>query len=110
MLLLQMRKEPVYFVYILASRSLNLYIGVTNHLSRRVEEHREGSASVFTRTYNINRLVYYESFRYINSAIRREKVLKSWLRKRKLQLIRSVNPAWIDLYEELGKPITKPKI
>ena len=86
-----------YYVYILASRSRTLYIGVTNHLRRRVREHREGIANTFTAKYKIHRLVYYERFQYINNAIAREKYLKHFTREEKITLIESTNPVWEDL-------------
>jgi putative endonuclease len=99
-----MRQERIYFVYILASRSRTLYVGVTNSVVQRVKEHREGTVSSFTKQYRIHRLVYYEEYHDIEEAIRREKVIKGWRRERKLQLIESINPAWEDLYEDFGKP------
>ena len=99
-----MLRDVTYFVYIAASRSRNLYIGVTNSLIRRMEEHRSGE-STFTSRYKIERLVYYEAFQYANDAIRRETVLKGWKRSRKIELIESLNPAWVDLSEEFGKLI-----
>lgn len=89
--------ERLYYVYILASRSHNLYIGVTNNLDRRIEEHRSGSVEEFTGRYNINRLVHFEVFRNVRTAIAREKRLKSWRREKKLVLIQTTNPAWVDL-------------
>lgn len=86
-----------YYVYILASRSRTLYTGVANNIHRRVGEHKAGSASRFTAKYKINRLVYYEEFKYIDRAIAREKVIKGWLRSRKVALIESANPTWEDL-------------
>jgi putative endonuclease len=99
-----MPKDVTYFVYIAASRSRNLYIGVTNSLVRRMEEHRNGE-STFTSRYKIERLIYYEAFQYVNDAIRRETVLKGWTRARKLSLIESLNPGWVDLSADFGKII-----
>ncbi len=90
-----------YFVYIVASRSRTLYIGVTNDLLRRVEEHREGTAGSFTAKYRVHRLVYFERFQYVGNAISREKQLKGWLRSRKVALVSERNPTWEDLYLEL---------
>jgi putative endonuclease len=91
-----------YYVYILASqRNGTLYIGVTNDLSRRVWEHREQRAEGFTSKYNVNRLVWCEEHRYVDRAIQREKSLKKWPRKWKLDLIETSNPEWNDLYEGL---------
>ena len=88
-----------YYVYILASRTKRLYIGVTNNLERRVREHKVGLIEGFTKRYNIDRLVGYEEFHSITSAIEREKQLKGWLRRKKIVLIDSVNPEWDDLAE-----------
>jgi putative endonuclease len=92
-----MPKEHQYFVYILSSHSRTLYIGVTNHLNRRLQEHREGTADSFTNRYNIHRLVYFERFQYIGNAIAREKYLKHFTRAEKLTLITESNPTWEDL-------------
>ena len=92
-----------YYVYIL-SNNINtvIYTGVTNDLIRRVYEHRNNILpSSFTAKYNVHKLVYYEETKDINSAIEREKQIKSWNRKRKNQLINSINPSWQDLYEEI---------
>jgi len=83
-----MQRDVTYFVYILASHTRVLYIGVTNSLIRRVGEHRAGKGSVFTRRYRVHRLVYYES-----------------LRSRKVDLVTSLNPQWHDLFEDFGKPV-----
>jgi len=87
-----------YFVYILASRmNGTLYVGVTNDLARRTEEHRQGIAAGFTRKHAIHRLVYAESFEEIEEAIAMEKRLKRWRRAWKIQLIEKSNPEWRDL-------------
>lgn len=86
-----------YSVYIMASASLNLYTGITSNLPRRVWQHRQKQPKGFTSKYNINRLVYYETFADVRSAIQREKQIKGWLRKRKIALIESVNRDWKDL-------------
>ncbi|MGA7156057.1 MAG: GIY-YIG nuclease family protein [Acidobacteriaceae bacterium] len=85
----------------LSSRSRTLYIGVTNNLLRRLAEHREGPANSFTRRYNIDRLVYFERFQYIDNAITREKTLKHMTRAEKLALISASNPTWDDLADSL---------
>jgi len=88
-----------YYVYILSSdRNGTLYIGVTSDLTKRVYEHRFKTIAGFTRKYNAHQLVYYEIADDINSAIAREKLLKSWNRKWKLDLIEENNPQWEDLY------------
>ncbi len=86
-----------YAVYILASRSRTLYIGVTSDLMRRLYEHKNKLVPGFTSKYNIHRLVYFEQTEDVNAAIAREKVLKGWLRSRKIELIESMNPTWEDL-------------
>jgi len=90
------------FVYILASKSGVLYVGVTNRLRRRIVEHRLKLVDGFSARYNITRLVYYEKFGDIRNAIAREKQIKGWLRVKKIALIESTNPRWKDLAEELG--------
>jgi putative endonuclease len=90
----------MYFVYILASRSRTLYIGVTNNLAVRLQQHRTGKANSFTARYNIHRLVHFERFAYIDKAIAREKLLKHMTRTEKLLLIESHNPTWDDLSSE----------
>ncbi|HYN16408.1 MAG TPA: GIY-YIG nuclease family protein [Terriglobales bacterium] len=100
-----MKREPCYYVYIMASRSLNLYTGITNSLYRRALEHKCGEVEGFTKKYRIERLVYYETFRYVGNAIRREKQIKSWTRAKRLALIKSTNPTWQDLAEDWGKPV-----
>ncbi|WP_158785943.1 GIY-YIG nuclease family protein [Granulicella sp. L46] len=92
-----MPEEHRYFVYILSSRSRTLYIGVTNNLSRRLQEHRDGSPTSFTQRYRIDRLVYVERFQYIDNAIAREKYLKHFTRAEKLALVTESNPTWEDL-------------
>ncbi len=88
-----------YYVYILASRTKRLYIGMTNNLERRVWEHKAGMPDGFTRRYNIHKLVYYEEIDSAQAAIQREKQLKGWLRRKKVALVESVNPEWDDIAE-----------
>lgn len=91
-----------YFVHILASkRNGTLYIGVTNDLISRVFEHKEKLFEGFTKKYNVLLLVYYEIYNSIIEAIKREKALKKWYRKWKIELIEKDNPEWTDLYKEL---------
>ncbi|HVS74699.1 MAG TPA: GIY-YIG nuclease family protein [Candidatus Acidoferrales bacterium] len=92
-----------YCVYILASRSRNLYTGVTDDLQRRMVEHREGLVRGFTTRYRMFRLVHFELFADIRSAIAREKEIKAWRREKKIWLIERRNPTWQDLAEGLGK-------
>jgi putative endonuclease len=91
-----------YFTYILASRrNGTLYVGVTNNLLKRINEHKNKKASAFTKKYNVNKLVYYEECGDINAAIQREKQLKNWKRSWKIKLIEDFNPEWKDLYNKL---------
>ncbi len=85
-----------YYVYILTNRSKTLYTGVTNNLSRRLFEHRNGRGE-FTSRYKLDTLVYYERFGDVRSAIDREKQIKGLRRIKKIALIVAVNPAWQDL-------------
>ena len=87
------------FVYILASKTARLYIGVTNNLVRRAWEHREGLVPGFTRRYGLKRLVYYGQFEEPAAAIQREKQIKSYSRVKKLALVNSLNTNWRDLAE-----------
>ena len=91
------RREYNFYVYIMASSSRTLYVGMTNSLRARVLTHREKVIGSFTARYNIDRLVYFERFQYVRNAIAREKELKDWNRPRKVALIESVNPTWEDL-------------
>lgn len=86
-----------YHVYIMASASRRLYVGVTGNLIYRVNQHRQREIKGFTRKYQMVRLVYVEATSDVRSAIRREKQIKGWLRARKIQLIESMNPEWKDL-------------
>lgn len=90
-------REYAFYVYILSSRSRNLYVGITKNLRARLFEHRQTLPGSFTARYNINRLVYFEQYRYVRNAIAREKELKDWNRARKVALIESENPTWQDL-------------
>ena len=98
-----MRDEKRYYVYIMASRSLTLYTGVTGDLYHRALQHKAGEVEGFTKKYNINRLVFYETFKYVNNAIDREKQVKSWTRAKRLELIKNINPTWLDLAEGWGE-------
>jgi len=87
-----------YCVYIITNRGNTvLYIGVTNNLKRRVYEHRHKLIEGFTKKYNVVKLVYYEAFKTIDDAIKREKQIKNWKREWKIELIEKVNPKWKDL-------------
>jgi putative endonuclease len=104
--------EKRYSVYIMSSRSLTLHVGVTNSIYHRALQHKSGEVEGFTKRYRINRLVYYETFKYVGNAIAREKEIKGWSRAKKLALIKSMNPTRQDLAERWSKPIEplKPRI
>jgi putative endonuclease len=86
------------WIYILASRKNGtLYIGVTADLGTRIAQHKGGAVAGFTRQYHVSTLVYSEEFAHVRLAITREKALKGWNRRRKIELIESVNPDWDDL-------------
>jgi putative endonuclease len=92
-----------YFVYILASRrNGTLYVGVTNDLARRMNEHKGKLVPGFTRKYRVDKLVYFEEYPSILEARARERALKRWDRAWKLALIEEMNPQWRDLSEELA--------
>lgn len=91
--------QKTYYVYILASKTRVLYIGMTNDLERRTAEHKQKLVPGFTAKYNVNRLVHFETTSDVRSAIAREKQLKGWLRSKKLALIGAENPHWRDLSE-----------
>lgn len=95
-----MRNKNSY-VYIMASASGTLYIGVTNNLIRRVSEHREGRMKGFSKKYGCNKLVYYEHYTDVVCAINREKEIKKWRREKKTALIKTINPHWNDLWSDL---------
>jgi len=80
-----------------------LYIGVTSNLERRVYEHKNKLIDGFTKKYNVNKLVFYEQTSDVRVAIEREKQLKGWIRKRKNELVESVNPMWNDLSSDWNK-------
>lgn len=90
-------REYKFFVYIMARKSRVLYTGITNDLPVRVFEHKTRRFAGFTKQYQVHRLVYVESFRYVRSAIAREKEIKHWTRQRRVELIESLNPTWEDL-------------
>jgi len=95
-----MERQPT--VYILSNKPWGtLYTGVTSHLPWRVYQHKEKLGGGFTAKYNVDKLVYYESFGDMYSAITREKQIKAGSRRKKLQLIIGMNPNWNDLYEQI---------
>ena len=93
--------SKTYYVYILGNSRPTLYIGVTNNLVRRVWEHKKGLVDGFTKKYGLKKLLYFEQFSYVEDAIRREKQLKHWNRKWKLDLIKKTNPEFRDLYASI---------
>ena len=103
-----MRREHHYWVYIIGSISGTLYTGVTNDLLGRSMEHKSGEGSEFTSRYHCDRLLYFEFFRYVRSAICREKQIKSWRRSKKVALIQSMNPTWRDLSKDLDVKFRGP--
>jgi putative endonuclease len=102
-------REKRYYVYILASKSRTRYVGVTGFLMLRVIQHKTGEVKGFTRRYNVNRLVYYEVFQYVNNAIARETEIKTWRREKKVALIVPSNPTWEDLAADWGELIHSGK-
>ena len=94
--------ERHYCVYIMTNdHNTVLYTGVTNYLKRRVFQHKNGKGGVFTKRYNVHKLVYYEVGDNVNVAIWREKQIKAGSRQKKIDLINSLNPEWEDLYDEI---------
>jgi putative endonuclease len=92
------------WVYVLSSRPRGtLYIGVTNNLVRRIHEHRQGLADGFTKKYGLKRLVYYERHETMPLAIQREKTLKHWPRRWKIDLVTGMNPEWFDLWGDITR-------
>ena len=93
-----------FYVYILCNkRNGTLYAGVTSDLIKRVYEHKNNLIDGFTKKYNVHRLVWYEGHEVAQTAIEREKQIKKWKRKWKLELIEKHNPNWDDLYENIYK-------
>jgi putative endonuclease len=81
----------------MTNKSRTLYTGVTNDLERRIYEHKQTLVPEFTAKYNITQLVYFEATGDVRAAIEREKQIKGWLRVKKIALIESMNPEWVDL-------------
>lgn len=96
------RNEKQYYDYIMASKPKGtIYIGVTNSLAKRVYEHKHNLFKGFTNKYSVHQLVYYEVCSDIREAIRREKRMKKWRRRWKMNLIEKTNPEWKDLYRNI---------
>jgi putative endonuclease len=94
--------EKDFYVYIMANqRNGTIYVGVTSNLIKRVWQHKTDLVEGFTKKYQTHNLVYYEKYGESYSAIQREKRLKEWKRKWKMELIESMNPYWSDLYETI---------
>jgi putative endonuclease len=93
----RIRAMKTYYVYIMSSKTATLYIGITSNIKKRVYEHKTRLIPGFTDKYNIDRLVYVETFGDALSAIAREKQIKRWRREKKIALIESTNPQWLDL-------------
>ncbi len=104
-----MPREKKYYVYIMASKSRVLYVGITGFLMARVLQHKAGETDSFTKRYNISRLVYYEVFQYVNNAIARETEIKKWRREKKVALIVASNRTWEDLAARLGPVHSRAK-
>ena len=91
-----------YYVYILTNGARSpFYTGVTSDLIKRVYEHKNKLADGFTKKYNIDKLLYYETHDDVEAAIKREKAIKRWTRVKKAAAIEEMNPQWLDLYETI---------
>jgi putative endonuclease len=97
--------EHLYYTYIVASRSLNFYVGVTSGIEVRVAQHKNGVFDGYSKSYNCNRLVWFERFVDVHTAIAREKQIKGWSRAKKIVLTKRENPTWLDLSEGWGEAI-----
>jgi len=101
-LIIMITMAKQYYVYIMTNKhNTVLYVGVTNDLKRRVHQHKAKRAESFTKKYNVDKLVYYETCKDVKAAIAREKQLKGGSREKKIHLIESCNPEWQDLYDEI---------
>ena len=87
----------MYYVYILTNKSSTLYIGATNNIACGLEEHTYKVVDSFSKTYNLNKLIYIESYETLYEALLRERQLKKWRRDKKLALIKTMNPKFEDL-------------
>ena len=97
-----MPRQLHFYVYILASLSGTLYVGLTDNSKRRIEEHRLGLVDSFTKKYKVNRLMYYEIFRDADAADAREKQIKKYRREKKIALFAKSNPHWEDLSKDIS--------
>ena len=92
-----------YYIYILTNKNHTvLYVGMTNNLKLRIEQHQSKENKGFTKKYDVHKLVYFEKTQYVNNAIKREKLIKGWKRKWKENLINDMNPEWNNLSWMLG--------
>ncbi|HEX3585701.1 MAG TPA: GIY-YIG nuclease family protein [Candidatus Angelobacter sp.] len=103
------KAQSCYFVYLLASLSGTLYVGLTDNLPKRMNEHKEGLFDGFTRKYKVNRLMYLETFTDSTVAANREKQVKKWRREKKIGLFAKSNPQWRDLTPEIRALIGVPR-
>jgi putative endonuclease len=95
-------RDYSFWVYIVTNRNHSvLYIGVTNSLSRRTWQHREGTGAAFPAAYRCTKLIYYERYRDIRDAIARETQLKKWSRAKKIELTNRLNPRWMDISDQI---------
>jgi putative endonuclease len=94
-----------YYLYILASKTRVLYVGMTGFLMSRVLQHKASEGGKFSSSYQVNRLVHYEVFQHVETAIRRETEIKKWRREKKIALIEKKNPTWEDLSADWGKQV-----
>jgi putative endonuclease len=102
------RKQRFYYFYTLSSLPGTLYAGITNNIYNRTLQHKSKETPGFTSKYDVDRLVYYEVFKDVRAAIRREKEIKGWTRKKKIALVESVNPKWQDLAQGWGAALPPP--
>ena len=100
-----MQEDKLFYVYMVTDRSRILYVGVTSDLYRRVQQHRKGIFEGFTSRYACKRLVWFERYTDPQTAIAREKQIKRWRREKKIFLIETENPTWIDLSADWGLPV-----
>ncbi len=96
------KDDVVFYVYILTNKNHTvLYVGMTNNLKIRLKQHKSRVTKSFTKRYNLDKLVYFETTRYVNNAIKKEKQIKKWNRQWKINLINDINPDWDDLSSRL---------
>lgn len=103
-------KIHCYYIYILSNKNNTvIYTGMTNDLVRRCHEHKNKFIKGFTEKYNVDKLIYFEMFDYVDLAIKREKEIKGFSRKKKDAIINTMNPEWVDLYDngKIRKPTDK---